>query len=804
MLTDSTLRPGTYTYWIQADNAICSSPSRVAAVLRIDSLPTTPNCLPLSPICSGSSAQIIGAGSIGASSYSFWNDSIAGVRITTRSAPAGIVRGNICSIVTTMPTGIYNYFVQGDYNACRSARQMITVEIDSSPTTPTCVIPPYICEGSSSIIIGAGGGPSASYSFWTSSTSDTLVSPTTFPSGQVIGDSLLIADTTSAGFYTYYVQADLGHCHSARQSVLQIIRSTPGTLPTPLPDTICFGTTAVITPSGSTGALGYRFWTSDTGSARITPSSYPPGTTTRAELTIPDTLSPGNYIYYISGQNSYCTSLARTPYVVEVLEVPTTPNCTAPAAICAGDSTIVVGTGSSGAASYSFWTAASGGSRISRFSFPPGRVIQDTLYIPSTLSAGSYVYYVQADNANCSSNSRQAITVRINASPGRPNCLAPPTTCAGGTVSIRGAGSSSASAYTFWTSASGGSRISSGTTPPGSTTDSTCSTPSSLSPGSYVYYVQGENTQCSGKLRQAVTVIIDTTVVPTVSLYARPDSIGLGSGDPITLVTDATNAGPTPSFQWYKNGSIISGATSASYGPFTGVDGDVYYCIMNSTAPCPSPHSVRSNYTRIRVNASSGSVDTLYFGARASSYIELASWSIPRPAPRGYVVKVNLVDSFSNISTGSIPTANRTYSGAGEQVVYNDRPNGPVTVLGLLPSTRYFFKVFPYSCANKTYVNKGGTYNSASAKTTGGVGIDNVDAFSDLLLYPNPNNGAFTISGNQPIKSVAIYSVEGKLLFEKTIGANEISLNIEMLSGLYLIEITRENGTIVKKLNITH
>ncbi|MEP7197062.1 MAG: T9SS type A sorting domain-containing protein [Saprospiraceae bacterium] len=70
-----------------------------------------------------------------------------------------------------------------------------------------------------------------------------------------------------------------------------------------------------------------------------------------------------------------------------------------------------------------------------------------------------------------------------------------------------------------------------------------------------------------------------------------------------------------------------------------------------------------------------------------------------------------------------------------------------------------------------------------------------------IVLYPNPVNNELTIlNNNQNIIKVFIRNMEGKLIKSKEVkeGTNQISINTEeLLSGIYLSEITLLDGSIV-------
>jgi len=61
-----------------------------------------------------------------------------------------------------------------------------------------------------------------------------------------------------------------------------------------------------------------------------------------------------------------------------------------------------------------------------------------------------------------------------------------------------------------------------------------------------------------------MTVNVDTPAAPSVFIKVSPiTSIATGAADTLTAIV--TNGGPSPLYQWYKNGNIIPGATNSVY-----------------------------------------------------------------------------------------------------------------------------------------------------------------------------------------------------------------------------------------------
>ena len=76
----------------------------------------------------------------------------------------------------------------------------------------------------------------------------------------------------------------------------------------------------------------------------------------------------------------------------------------------------------------------------------------------------------------------------------------------------------------------------------------------------------------------------------------------------------------------------------------------------------------------------------------------------------------------------------------------------------------------------------------------------------DITIFPNPSTGVFTISKPMSLKEklyVKLYSLEGKLITEKTIQENEQSINIDVSGqskGIYYLQLVTNNRTFTKKI----
>ncbi|MBW1298304.1 beta strand repeat-containing protein [Aquimarina litoralis] len=133
---------------------------------------------------------------------------------------------------------------------------------------------------------------------------------------------------------------------------------------------------------------------------------------------------------------------------------------------------------------------------------------------------------------------------------------------------------------------------------------------------------------------------------------------------------------------------------------YTLCDGDFYFYnnsgSSTSIKTCVPPASPTAN---------------LVFESETSNSVNLTSFDVVADA-EGFIVKVNTVDSFTNLATvASLPSANSVYAGTGEQIIYVGASNSPnVTITGLSDLTQYYVKVYGYNeCLGDYYFENAAT-----------------------------------------------------------------------------------------------
>ena len=143
-------------------------------------------------------------------------------------------------------------------------------------------------------------------------------------------------------------------------------------------------------------------------------------------------------------------------------------------------------------------------------------------------------------------------------------------------------------------------------------------TPSSLNAGTLYYYVTVTNEGCSTTSNTAAVI-----VSPALEI-SSPASSSVCINEPATtLQVTVTNQDSAGSYQWYVNvnptntgGTVIGGATTASYLAPTDVVGTQYYYAVATFLGqvCPEISSSPATVTVIQTPVLSGGNETIYSG----------------------------------------------------------------------------------------------------------------------------------------------------------------------------------------------
>jgi hypothetical protein len=293
-----------------------------------------------------------------------------------------------------------------------------------------------------------------------------------------------------------------------------------------------------------------------------------------------------------------------------------------------------------------------------------GSTVQNTTsntYTTTGLTNGQTVNVIMTSNATCPSpttatSSTLTMAVNANVTPSVSIASSAGTTiCSGASVTFTATPTNGGASPTY------NFRVN------GSTVQNTTSntyTTTSLTNGQTVNVIMTSNATCPSPTTatsSTLTMNVNSNVTPSVST-----SITVGNNPSCNLATvtftaNPTNGGSSPTYQWTKNGSNISGATSLTYTAIAGTDfvaGDLIRVVLTSNASCVSPTSATSSAINMNIKSlPSASVNVSPTNICSGATVNLTSSAGTFP---GTILSENFNGSSSwtttNNSTGGTPS----------------------------------------------------------------------------------------------------------------------------------------------------
>lgn len=161
--------------------------------------------------------------------------------------------------------------------------------------------------------------------------------------------------------------------------------------------------------------------------------------------------------------------------------------------------------------------------------------------------------------------------------------------CAGSpvTLSVATGNLNSATGWQWYTGGCGATSIGSGTSLTVNPTTNTS------------YSVRAEGGCVVPGICGVKTISVTATVTPTISCTASQTTICAGAT--VIFTATGTNGGTTPTYEWRKNGVLITGANALTYTAGNIANGDSFSVSMYSNANCATPAVVTAPYIRISV-----------------------------------------------------------------------------------------------------------------------------------------------------------------------------------------------------------
>ena len=290
----------------------------------------------------------------------------------------------------------------------------------------------------------------------------------------------------------------------------------------------------------------------------------------------------------------------------------------------------------------------------------------------------------------------------------------------------------------------------------------------------------------------------------SATCYAMMDDLVLSLDSNVTPPTPPTC--PVPTGLTVPASSITQTAATATWNAGgTETAWDLQYKQHNATSWGSTIALTARSYNFMGLTA--GSFYDVRVRANCGS--ETSDWTAPvtfqtqaqGPGPEPCSDPTNL--NYTDVGTNSV-VLDWTENGTSTSWTINYQESGvaqwstatanehPYTLTGLQPATTYQAYVVANCDDGPSGVSNMVTF------TTEGTGITDYELATSL--YPNPNNGQFTINNEQfTIKNVDVYDVYGKLLKTVEVNANTVELDVRELSaGMYFVRISTEKGVVTK------
>lgn len=384
----------------------------------------------------------------------------------------------------------------------------------------------------------------------------------------------------------------------------------------------------------------------------------------------------------------------------------------------------------------------------------------------STAAAGIYNATVTLNGCSVATST----TVVVNAVPAMPVASANTPVCTGQTLNLTA--STVAGATYIWNGPSFTSTLQ----------NPTITSANSTHAGTYTV-----RTSANGCQSQPASVVVTVTNAPSVFAYPSPkDSICVGG----SVTFNASITGVTsPAYQWYRNGNAITGATSKTYTTTAVNDFDVFYCGVNITTLCATAYTANSAPITMRV--------------------------LPYMSP--------LVSITSNpaagttVSSGTMINFTATPVNAGNSPKYQWTRNS-VNVVGAISNiwgastlsnhdTICVKLTSSYLCPDPLTAQSNCIVVSIESISNG---VNNTSTGNQLMVFPNPSNGSFTLQGKWNTKGnvqATVTNAVGQVVYTENIPVNNGMLNNtiklqNVAAGIYTLRLQSENEYATVKLTI--
>ncbi len=733
------------TIWYEP--IVCPAPARTAVQLIVNAAPTVTTHPGNTAVCKNANVTLTAAFS-GAGSYQ-WEMSTNGGTSWSTVNNGGIYSGATTAAltITGAPSSINNYQYRSK-GICTSTAtsNAATITVNEPPAITTQPTNTEVCLGENTTIscVATGAGTLA-YEWERSLDGGTNWSavPASAPYSTVNTATLTITGATTFLNNVQYRCKVKGLCNpeATTNAVVLKVNTPPVVTVQPTNQEICPRSTAVFTTTATGAGLAYQWQELTTVWTDISNGGAYSGATT-------NTLSISNVHAGLSGQQYRCviTGACAPPDttnepVLTIKDEPAGVSVGSNTPVCEGKTLELTGNSTSTGVTYS-WTGPNGFNANTQNPSVPSPVLANT---------GNYILTATLTSTNCSVKDSTPVVIKIT--PAKPVVGSNTPVCT--KLDINLTASSTAGATYSWTGQSGFS----------SNVQNPVRSNAALHMTGY-YKVIADINGCVSEPDSTLVTIIPS---PEVGAYPSPSNI-VCVGDTIIFIGIANHGGTGPTYQWMKNGAAIPGETTLKYSAGGLANGDVITLELtpgtdvscsSSISSIPIPVTIQP-YLPPQVSISSDPAGAVWPGLLVNF---IATPTDAGNAP-GYQWKRN----GQNVSGATGQNWSATTLSDNDVIICE------ITSDYLCPSV-------PTALSNQI-------------KVTVLTSVANTAKASAISLFPNPNQGSFTLKGNMASAEVdiEILNAVGQVVYRQSAHtrAGELQHDIRLsglADGIYMVRI---------------
>ena len=301
---------------------------------------------------------------------------------------------------------------------------------------------------------------------------------------------------------------------------------------------------------------------------------------------------------------------------------------------------------------------------------------------------------------------------------------------------------------------------------------------------------------------------IKVNPLPLISISALKDSICVGD----SMFLNA-NGSLTQTYSWSTGSHSVSVVVSPSVTTTYSVIGtDINLCSnqavqMLTVNPLPAIQITSNKDTvcagsSITLNANGGDIGTYYWSTNSTSLSIVVSPSVTSTySLSGSNIHGCTNNGIKKIYVEALPdkslintTDNFTLTAVASPATYQwiDCAHNDIPVTGAINQTF----IAPSNGNYAVVITQNGCKDTSACVLIQNIGIEANATTNRIAVYPNPNNGHFSIENTNAEKQlIRLYDVNGNLVLEQTIlqGINQVNAS-HLAEGVYTLSITGESG----------